>query len=252
MLERFLVCCPKPRSARYSRHEISEEAEITYHALINRLRELHLESDDYGDPLPTAVAFAPDALEIWIDAYDEHRDEMAAPWLQPGLRAAWSKLEAYLLRLTLICACCRFVTPAEEDGKKPPERIEAEDVLRAVVLTDYFKAHARAVHAVLRAEDRRLLLLEDLTRFLREQAPPGSWEGEPAELHEALVSRAKPPKPNALSRRINELAANSRNGIAVEDGTRYDSDRRQGRRVVKITLRNIVDIVDIVDGEERR
>jgi hypothetical protein len=244
MLERFLVCLPKPVNARFSRAEISEAAQNTYHALFDRLRELHMESDDYGEPLPSAVAFAPDALECWIDAYNEHRDEMAAPWLQPGLRAAWSKLEAYLLRLTLIVACCRFCA---DPGT--PERVEAGDVLRAVMLTDYFKGHARAVHAALRAEDRGLLLLEDLTRFLRKHG--GSWEGEPAQLHEALPSRAKPAKPDGLTRKINAFARRRATGIAVEDAPRYDPERKQGRRGVRISLRNGVDSVDGVDGIDR-
>jgi hypothetical protein len=250
MLERFLIAFPRPLNARYSTAEISEAAQSNYRDLFARLRSLHLGTDDYGDPMPKAVTFAPDALEAWIDAYNAHRDEMGAPWLQPGLRAAWSKLEAYLLRLTLICACCRFVSGAE-DGEATPERVESKDVLRAVVMLDYFKEHARIVHAVLRGEDKRLLLLEDLSDFLGEQKG-GSWEGEMHELHEELASsRARPPKPNVLSRRINEFAANPRTGITVEDGTRFDPEKGQGRRVVKITLSNIVDTVDTVDGEER-
>lgn len=247
MLERFLVCWPPRRVGRYSREEISEGAESGYCKLIARLRGLHLAADDHGDPKPQAVTFAPDALEVWIDAYDQHRDEMAAPWLQPGLRAAWSKLEAYLLRLTLICACCRFVTPGE-DGTKPPERVETGDVLLALGLVDYFKTQARAVHAALRGEDKLQLLLEDVSRFLSERG--GSWKGEMAHLHEALRSRAKPAKPNVLSRRLNEFHANPRSGIKVEEGSRFDAERGQGRRVVEISLSKTVDCVDCVDGEE--
>jgi hypothetical protein len=130
--------------------------------------------------------------------------------------------------------------------------VRGGDVVRAVVLLDYFKEHARSVHAVLRGEDKKLLLLEDLSAFLRHHG--AKWEGEMHQLREELAAREAPrvkPPPNVLSRRINEFAADPRTRIEVEDGTRFDAEKGQGRRVVKITLRNIVDMVDIVDGEER-
>jgi hypothetical protein len=55
---------------------------------------------------------------------------MATPRFPRYLRSPWAKLEAYLVRLALIIAVCRFV----EDGVA--ERVEQEDVLRAVLLVE--------------------------------------------------------------------------------------------------------------------
>ena len=100
----------------------------------------------------------------------------------------------------------------------------------------------------MRDEDRGLLLLEDLTAFLR--ARGGSWEGEPAELHGALRSRGKPAKPDGLTRKINAFARDLRTGIDVADAPRFDPEKKQGRRGVKIVLRERVDGVDGVDDGE--
>jgi hypothetical protein len=130
MLERFLFVYPEPVNAMWTEDDVSEAAEVGYRDLYDKLRNLSLDVDEMGDPVETPVAFTPEAKELFIHAYNAHRAEMGTPGFPSHLRSPWSKLEAYLVRLILILAACRFV----EDGS--PERIEQHDVLMAVTLMD--------------------------------------------------------------------------------------------------------------------
>ena len=133
---------------------------------------------------------------------------MALPGFPRYLRSVWAKLEAYTLRLTLILACCRFT----EDGVA--ERVEPDDVLRAVALTDYFKDQARRVFGALRGYDEKKRLLEDVSRFVAREG--GVWIGTATELHQQFQSDYKPRRAEELSKFIKEAADD-------EEGFTYDS-----------------------------
>jgi hypothetical protein len=225
MLERFLVAYPDPINAPWTDVELSQGAESAYSDLHEKLRSLSMRNDDMGDPMPVTVGFAADALELYKSAHDDHRAEMGAPWFQAHLRPAWSKLEAYLLRLTLICACCRFAVEGTA------ERIEVEDVVRAVKMVDYFKAHARRAHTVLKDEDPVRGLLEDVVAFLHQHG--GAWEGEPTDLYKALPSRHKGKAPQALTGKLKRLAKSSPH-LSFSAGSERPEGGGDPRRIVKI------------------
>jgi uncharacterized protein DUF3987 len=230
MLERFLFAFPRPLTALWTDAEISEAAEVGYADLHEKLRGLTLEADELGDPVEVEVAFSPDAKQVFIDSYNAHRQEMAAPGFPSYLRSPWSKLEAYFVRLTLIIACCRFV----EDGVA--ERIEADDVLRAVALLDYFKAQAQRVFGALREADARLPLLRDVAHLVK--AHGGLWTGEPSELHEQLTSAHKPERPNELSKFIKQ-GADKVGMLVTSEVEAYENEqtgKRSTRRVLTLYL----------------
>ena len=209
MLERFLFAYPKPRQSLWTDDEVSQGALVAYDDLYGRLRNLSMPKDEHGDPVEVPVTFAPDAREAYIDLYNIHRREMSAPGFPGYLEAAWAKLEAYTLRITLILACCRFV----EDGSA--ERVETEDVLRATRLIDYFKDTARRVFGELRGHDPKKRLLEDVSAFVAAQG--GVWTGTATELHQQFSSPHKPGRANELSRFIKEAAED-------EEGFIYQSE----------------------------
>jgi Protein of unknown function (DUF3987) len=208
MLERILFAYPRTLNAMWTEDDIGEGALVAYRELYHRLRGLHLETDEFGDPVKVPVVFSPEAKEVYIDVYNEHRREMALPGFPRYLRSVWAKLEAYTLRLTLIIACCRFT----EDGVA--ERVESDDVLRAVALTDYFKDQARRVFGALRGYDEKKRLLEDISRFVAKGG--GLWIGTATELHQQFQSDYKPQRAEELSKFIKEAAEDE------EDFT-YDS-----------------------------
>jgi hypothetical protein len=233
MMERFLFAYPDPINALWTEAEVSEGAIVSYRDLYHQLRELRMETDELGDPVEVPITFSPEAKELFISAYNGHRTEMSLPGFPPDLRSPWSKLEAYFLRLILILAACRFV----RDGVA--ERVEQDDVLRAVLLVEYFKAQARRVFGALHGFDPRRKLLEDVSRFVIEQG--GLWTGTPTELHQQLVSGLKPARADELSKFI-QAAAEEEPGLLCETNTERFKDPESGewksRRVLSLYRQN--------------
>jgi len=92
------------------------------------------------------------------------------------LKGPWSKLEAYLVRLSLILALVRTVEEHDTWADWLGKGVTEPDVRAAADLLGYFKAHARKVYAKLHGENPHNLLGAALKDFLREQAGR-RWEG---------------------------------------------------------------------------
>lgn len=232
MLERFLFAYPDPINSLWTDDEISRGARAGYEDLHDCLRGLHMEMDEQGDPTKTPVTFSPEAREIFVDLYNGHRIEMGLPGFPGYLRSPWAKLEAYLLRITLILAACRFV----ENGVA--ERVEVEDVVKASALTDYFKDQARRVYGSIKDFDPRMKLLEDCARFASERG--GSWEGTATDLQKQLVSDFKPDRPDELSKFLKEAAEDGA-GVWYESSTERFKDEAgnwKSRRLLKLSVEN--------------
>jgi hypothetical protein len=230
LLDRFLFAYPDPVFSGWTDAEISEEAADGYARLYGRLRELYMPSDEYGEPEPVRTHLSPDAKEVLKEAINELRREMYAPGFPSRLKGPWSKLEAYFARLMLVLATARA---ADEDTA---ERVEARDVLAAVVLLDYFKNHARRVYVGLHGDDPDERLAADIAQFLKERG--GVWEGQPSELHAQLDSDLKPQRASELTKRLKTVAARTP-GLDFEAGEKWDKEIHNKRRYVRISLRNV-------------
>jgi putative DNA primase/helicase len=232
MLERFLFAYPETLNSLWTEDDISEGALVTYRDLYHRLRDLTMTKDEDGDPVEVAVTFSPDAKAVYVDVYNGHRKEMATPGFPRYLRGVWAKLEAYTLRLILIVACCRFT----ESGVA--ERVETDDILRALALVDYFKAQARRVFGALYGSDPKKRLLEDVSRFVAEHG--GVWVGTATELHQQFHSDLKPERPDELSRFVKE-AAEDEEAFTYQSETERFKDEESGewksRRVLTLYRR---------------
>jgi len=234
MLERFLFVYPETLNAMWTEDDISDGALVAYRELHEGLRGLFMTIDDEGDPIEVPITFSPDAKETYINVYNDHREEMAAPGFPRYLRSVWAKLEAYTLRLALIVACSRFT----EGGLA--ERIEEEDVLRAVKLAGYFKDQARRVFGALRGYDEKKRLLEDVAAFVAAQG--GTFSGTATELHQQLHSIHKPNREAELSKFIKE-AAEDEEGFTYQSKTERFKDEEgkwESRRILTLSLENAV------------
>ncbi len=229
LLDRFLFSYPETTATRWNDNEISDGARDEYANLYRKLRALHMPTDEYGDPEPTRIHFSPDAKAVLIDAINAHWEEMEQPGFPTRLRGPWAKLEAYLARLTLVLATSR----AAYEGAA--ERVEARDVLSALILLDYFKSQARRVYVGLHGEDPTELLAVDVAWFLEARA--GVFEGQPAELHAQLKSVHKPPRADELTKRLKGIAAKTPT-LEFESGDRWDKEAGNKRRFVRLSLRN--------------
>ncbi len=229
MLERFLFAYPKALNSLWTEDDVSEGALVGYRDLYHRLRELSMQRDDDGDPLEVPVVFSPEAKDVYVDIYNQHRKEMAAPGFPRYLRGVWAKLEAYTLRITLVLACCRFA----EQGVA--ERAEAEDVLNAVALIDYFKGQARRVFGTLYGFDEKKRLLEDVSAFVAEHGDV--WTGTATELHQQFRSPHKPERKEELSKFIKEAAQDEEAFTYASETERYKDDEGgewKSRRVITL------------------
>jgi putative DNA primase/helicase len=234
MLERFLFVYPETLNSMWTEDDISDGALIAYAELHERLRNLSMVTDDEGDPIEQPLTFSVDARDAYINAYNIHRMEMSAPGFPRYLRSVWAKLEAYMLRLTLIVACCRFA----EEGE--PERIEEEDVLRAIMLSGYFKDMARKVFATLRGFDPKKRLLEHVAAFV--SAHGGRWIGTATELHQQFQNVYKPNRVEELSKFIKE-AARDEDCFSYQQETKRikgEDGKWESHRVLTLTIENAV------------
>src|SRR5215208_1516806 len=241
--DRILFAYPDPTPSRWSDEEISEGAIGGVKWLYDKLRGLEPGEDETGDPEPVMVALSPDAKPVLAEILNAHRAEMDAPGFPARLRGPWAKLEAYLARLALIVAMCRAVT------NDAHERVEAEDVLRASILLEYFKNHAHRVYVGLYGADHIDALAKDVARFLKEQG--GSWRGQLTTCHQALESIHKPGRVKDLSADLVEVARRCPGLVFERDKnevfTREDGTRTN-HRVWVLSLDHSVNSVNSVNS----
>ena len=230
--DRFLHAYPDPMPSRWSDEEISREASDDYQELYDRLCDLEMGMDEYGEPNPKRLRLTANARNAFIDEVNSLREEMEHPEFPEYLKSPWSKLEAYLGRLTLIMALVRIV---EEGGPVEGPRGHSatrDDVKVAADLLAYFKAHARKVHAMLHGEKPQNLLSVALKGFLREQG--GTWEGTTDKLYGIFESRSAPGLPGGsvpFGKMIRQIARQDYD-LTFEQG------HRGSRPIIKLSLSN--------------
>src|SRR5215218_7899600 len=109
LLDLFLFSYPEPHYSRFTDDEISTETINEYMNLYDKLAELDMQVGESGEPVPGIVTLSSDAREVFKELYDGLQDEMHAPGFPARLGGVWSKMQAYLARLSLILALCRVV-----------------------------------------------------------------------------------------------------------------------------------------------
>jgi hypothetical protein len=241
LLDRFLVSYPELKRTRISDAEISDEATVEVKRLYGKIAGLRMPEDESGEPYPAVVPLSSEAWEVFTEVADSLAEEAYAPGCPVCLEGVWSKLEAYLARLSLILALCRV---AEQGGE---EQVEVQDVLMASVLLDYFKAHAHRVHVGLHGQNTEDLLAKDLAAFLEEHN--GEWKNEPNVLHEELEkrkSKAVPERPDELSKMVLAISARG-TWLNVERG--WGKKGGESCRMLHLRFRNGVDGVVGVDQQ---
>jgi len=212
MLDRFLYSYPEPQYTRHTDDVVSATAEYAVLKLHDKLAGLKMPESD-GEPFPGTVPMTEEAWQVFKELADGLSEEAQALGFPRRLRGAWSKLEAYLARLSLILASSRVVESNER------EQVEPRDVLAASLLVGYFRAHARRVFAELHGVDPTDSLAAALRGFLKERG--GRWEGTATELWEALSeggARGLPGNPDNLAVKALSIARRSKGAVRAERG----------------------------------
>jgi hypothetical protein len=126
---------------------VPEETADDWSALVLRLWEHPLNLKE-GRSVPNVAHLSPEGRVRWQEHYDAHADEMNHDDFPPSLRSAWGKFREYAGRLTLILACMEHAADPTKDLAAAPH-VKSRTVRNAWRLVDYFKSHARRVHAAI-------------------------------------------------------------------------------------------------------
>lgn len=194
MAARLLFAMPPRRAKRWSDADVDPRDEAAVSVVFDRLFGLTPEPDGDGGERPRVLALTDDAKAAWVTFYNEHAQEQAN--LTGDEAAAWSKLEGYAARLSLVVHLTRWASddPAVPTSTTP---VDAVSVAAGVRLSRWFGGEARRVYAALADPDgergtRRVLVdwiaarggtctARDLTRGPRE------YRGDPERAAKALA-----------------------------------------------------------------
>lgn len=144
---RLLIANPPRRAKRWTDDEVSEAAETAFATALLALLDLDFGDGEDGDPIPQALRLSPAAQRRFVAFVNRHGIE--------GIQrdgdeaAAWSKLESYAARLSLVFALF-----------EEPDAVEVSDdqLARAIQLVDWFGHEAARFYRGARETDdeRRL------------------------------------------------------------------------------------------------
>jgi hypothetical protein len=148
---RLLLTCPPREPKRWTDADISPATEADLSRILARLYALRPLAGDDGQTGPVYVGMTGDAKRVFVEFDNAHGQEQVD--LSGELAAAWSKLEAYAARLALILHYARWA--ADDASLQYPDRIDADSMVRAVTLTQWFKAETRRVYGVLAESDEQ-------------------------------------------------------------------------------------------------
>jgi hypothetical protein len=140
---RLLFAMPPAPAKKWRDLELEPEIEKAYEELLDQLLGLEGELADKGDRVPLAVGLSREAREVWIEFYDRWGLEQSA--VEGELAAAYSKLEAYAARLSLVC----HVVSRELQGGPRLEEVGPESVQAGCALCWWFANETRRIYSML-------------------------------------------------------------------------------------------------------
>ena len=262
LMDRFLFAYPAPRPTRWSDSEISEETMAAYQGIYEELYGLGMDTDENGVSSPRRATFMPQAKQAFVEAHDSLCEEIEQPDFPQHLKGPWSKMRAYLARISLIICLAR--TAQLRDAKigafyeimKEEATIQVRDVEAAIALVEYFKAHARKVYGKLHnnqgknttnskpsgnaGDDKGNDLLAYLVQFLKNS--DGYWEGKTSRLYEICKADCVPGLPGgngAFGKQLRKVINDQDNDLVLDEGWRGKN------QIVKLSL-STLDTVDNV------
>ena len=136
-VHRIAFSYPEAVPHKWTDAGIDPELRDHYCKLVERLSRLPVPIVPGEDSL--ILRLTPGGREQFVEWVEKHFEELEQG--PPHLRGPWSKLTNYFARLALIVHLTRVVC-----GETESFNVDEISVMAAVVLTDYFKSHARKVY----------------------------------------------------------------------------------------------------------
>lgn len=139
-IDRILFIMPPiQQKARWNEKDISENVDLEWHTLMNRLINIAYSHDENNEIKPLVVTFSEEARRQLYQWQHQHA-EMCDSIGNETLLGVYCKLEIYIIRFCLVIQIARWLC-----GECRKEQIDTETVQRAIQLTEYFKQTATRV-----------------------------------------------------------------------------------------------------------
>ncbi|HEX8350465.1 MAG TPA: DUF3987 domain-containing protein, partial [Hymenobacter sp.] len=139
--DRILFSWPDPVLRAFFNEEVPLYVEEQYQKVFDRLFELTMSADSEGQTIPHIVTMAPDAharFVQWDESFINAR--LNDPAVGDSEKSMYAKLEAYMLRFTLVLHLTAVACQEAQSGQVSLATVEG-----AIALVDYFAAHATKV-----------------------------------------------------------------------------------------------------------
>ena len=147
-VDRFLFAYPDSRPIPdWTEQGVDDATLAGWSELVARLWQRPLNVKE-GRSVPHVALMSGSARDVWTEGYNRHCHEMNAVDFPGRLRGPWGKFREYAGRIVLILACLDHAADPLADPTVLPS-ITPRIVRDAWRVIDYFKAHARRVHATL-------------------------------------------------------------------------------------------------------
>ena len=160
-LERLLFTVPEPVRVRWPEKKVDRQLIEDWEQTVRRLwGNPMVECEE--SPRSYVVKFEPAASTIFMDWFNAHAEETENLDFPEHLGGTWSKMRGKCGRLALLINLLTWAYDPTE-GDRPGD-VSVSSVRAAIRLIDYFKAHARRAHALMRGsggddnEDARAIL----------------------------------------------------------------------------------------------
>lgn len=142
---RLLPTCPPRKAKRWTDSDIDPERETAFQQTLNRLYSLQPATGDNGEPRPVTVGLTPDAKQAWVKFYNDHATAHAE--LSGDLSAAWSKLEGYAARFSLVIHYARWAATDRE--QETLDAVDRESIEAGIRLSRWFGHETRRIYSLL-------------------------------------------------------------------------------------------------------
>lgn len=133
LLARLLLTYPPKRQRKWSEAEVHQSVIDRVTVIVGRLLTLKHDIDDKGNLKARLIRWTPSGKTAWLEFFTSHAEQGAA--LTGHLASAWSKLEGYCARLSMLFHLVRVATG---DGVEDAEAVDAASVRAAAALVAWF------------------------------------------------------------------------------------------------------------------
>ena len=146
---RLLLANPPRKAKEWTEADIDPHIKAAMEQVIVRLYELQPQFDIAGRPYPATCTLTPAAKAAFIAYFDEHAKEQSN--LSGDLSAAFSKLEEYAARLSLVIHLVRWA--ANDPAVESEATVDGQSMAAGIRLATWFKREAVRIYALMGESD---------------------------------------------------------------------------------------------------